>query len=97
MAMSNLNYAIKQPRKALKKHLPLDVNCLTIDSKFCASLLNLNLTGAFIKTDKNLSIGQEIAMTIRFPNNDDTIKATGEIVRTNYSGVEVKFKIFFNK
>ena len=35
-------------------------------------------------------------MIIRFPKNDDTIKATGEIVRANYSGVEVKFKIFFN-
>jgi Tfp pilus assembly protein PilZ len=95
--MSNLNYNRKHPRGYLKKHFPLDVNCLTIDSNFCASLFNLNLTGAFIKTDKNLSVGQEIAMTIRFPNNDDTIKATGEIVRANYSGVEVKFKIFFNK
>ena len=95
--MSNLNYNRKQPAGYLKRHLPLDVNCLTLDSKFSASLFNLNLTGAFLKTDKNLSVGQEIAMTIRFPNNDDTIKATGEIVRANYSGVEVKFKIFFNK
>jgi Tfp pilus assembly protein PilZ len=86
--MSNLNNNIKYP--------PLDVNCLTIDSKFCASMLNLNPTGAFIKTDKNLSVGQEIAMTIRFPNNDDTIKETGEIVRANYLGAEVEFKIFFN-
>ena len=94
--MFNLNNNRKHPRGYYKKYLPLDVNCLTIDSKFCASLFNLNLTGAFIKTDKNLSVGQEIAMTIRFPNNDDTIKATGEIVRANYSGAEVKFKIFFN-
>jgi hypothetical protein len=35
-------------------------------------------------------------MTIRFPDNDDSIKATGEIVRSNYSGAEVEFKIFFN-
>ena len=95
--MSNLNYNRKHPRGYLKKNLPLDVNCLTKDSNFCASLFNLNLTGAFIKTDKDLSVGQEIAMTIRFPNNEDTIKATGQIVRANYSGVEVKFKIFFNK
>jgi Tfp pilus assembly protein PilZ len=95
--MSNLNYNRKQSGGYLKRHLPLDVNCLTTDSKFSASLFNLNLTGAFLKTDKNLSVGQEIAMTIRFPNNDDTIKATGQIVRANYSGVEVEFKIFFNK
>ena len=95
--MSNLNYNRKHPGGYLKKHLPLEVHCLTIDSKFSASLFNLNLTGAFIKTDKNLSVGQEIAMSIRFPNNEDTIKATGEIVRANYSGVEVEFKIFFNK
>ena len=94
--MSNLNYNRKHPRGYLKKHFPLDVNCLTIDSKFCASLFNLNLTGAFIKTDKNLSVGQEIAMTIRFPNNDDTIKTTGEIVRANYLGAEVEIIIFFN-
>ena len=30
-------------------------------------------------------------------NNDDAIKATGEIVRAYYRGVEVEFKIFFNK
>ena len=95
--MSNLNYNRTPPRGYLKKHLPLDVNCLTIDSKFCATVLNLNHAGAFIKTDKNLSVGQEIAMIIRFPNDDDTIKATGEIIRANYSGVEVKFTIFFNK
>ena len=95
--MSNLNYNRKDSSGYLKEHLPLDVNCLTIDSKFSASLFNLNFTGAFIKTDKNLSVGQEIAMTFRLPNNHDTIKATGEIVRANYSGVEVKFKIFFNK
>jgi Tfp pilus assembly protein PilZ len=95
--MSNLNYNRKHPGGYLKKHFPLDVNCLTKDSKFCASMFNLNPTGAFIKTDKHLSVGQEIAMTIRFPNNDDTIKATGEIVRANYSGAEVEFKIFFNK
>ena len=95
--MSNIDYNRKHPVGDFKIYPPLDVNCLTIDSKFCASLLNLNLTGTFIKTDKNLSVGQEIAMTIMFPNNDDTIKATGEIVRADYSGAEVKFKIFFNK
>jgi len=36
-------------------------------------------------------------MTIRFPNNDDTIKTTGEIVRANYLGAEVELKFFFNK
>ena len=84
--MSNLNYNMKQPRRYLKNYLPLDVNCLTIDSKFCASLLDLNLTGAFIKTDKNLFVGQEIAMTIKFPNSDDTIKATGERLWTPLIG-----------
>lgn len=95
--MSNLNYNRTPPRGYLKKHLPLDVNCMTLDSKFFASVFNLNQTGAFIKTDKNLSVGQEIAMIIRFPNNDDTIKATGEIIRANYSGAEVEFTTFFNK
>ena len=94
--MSNLNNNRKHPRGHFKKRLPLDVNCLTIDSEFLASMYNLSPTGAFIKTDKHLSVGQEIAMTIMFPNNEDNIKATGKIVRSGYSGAEVEFNIFFN-
>ena len=94
--MSNLNNNRKHPRGHFKKRLPLDVNCLTIDSEFLASMYNLSPTGAFIKTDKHLSVGQEIAMTIKFPNDEDNIKATGKIVRFSYSGAEVEFNIFFN-
>jgi Tfp pilus assembly protein PilZ len=94
--MQNLVNNRRYPREYFKKFLPLDVDCKTMDSEFCASMLNLSPTGAFIKTDKNLIVGQEIAMTIRFPKNGDTIKATGEIIRSNHSGVGVEFKIFFD-
>ncbi|MGV7224291.1 MAG: PilZ domain-containing protein [Nitrospinales bacterium] len=94
--MSILNNNRKPPSGHFNKHLSLDVNCVTIDSEFLASMYNLSPTAAFIKTDKNLSVGQEIAMIIRFPDNDDSIKATGEVVKSNYSGAKVEFKVFFN-
>jgi Tfp pilus assembly protein PilZ len=94
--MYNPNNNRRYSREFFKKSLPLDVECKTMDTEFCASMLNLSPLGAFIKTDKHLSVGQEIAMTIRFPNGGETIKATAEIIRANYSGVGVEFKVFFS-
>ena len=95
--MSYFNHFRKSSRDPFKKYQPTDVECKTIDSEFMASLHNLGATSAFIITPKTLSIGQEIAMTIKFPKNGDTIKATGNIVRITAEGVGVKFTIFFNK
>ena len=94
--MPNLIDNRKYHREYLKNYLPIDVDCQTIDSEFCASTLNVSQTGAFIKTEKHLSVGQEIPMTFRFPNKSDSIKATGEIIRANHSGFGVEFRIFFN-
>ena len=94
--MPNLDNKRKDHRKYFKKYLPIDVDCQTIDSKFCASALNMSQTGAFIKTENHLSAGQEIALIFRFPDDSSTIKTTGEIIRANHSGVGVKFRIFFN-
>ncbi len=95
--MSYLNHYRKSSRDPLKRYLPTDIECKTIDSEFMASVQNLGATSAFIITQKPLTMGQEIAMTIKFPNNGDTIKATGDIVRITAEGVGVKFTIFFNK
>jgi Tfp pilus assembly protein PilZ len=95
--MSYLNHYRKSSRDYFKKYLPADVECKTIDSEFMAFAQNLSATGAFIITQKTLSMGQEIAMIIKFPNSGDTIKATGDIVRITAEGVGVQFTIFFNK
>jgi Tfp pilus assembly protein PilZ len=95
--VSYLNHNRKFSRKYLQKYLPAEVACKTKNSEFRASVQNISPTGAFIETDKPLSIEQEIAMIIKFPNNGDTIKVTGEIVRITPTGVGVEFKIFFDK
>ncbi len=95
--MTYLNHHRKFSRKYFQKYLPADVDCKTKDLEFKTSVQNICPAGAFIKTDKSLSIGQEIALTINFSKNGDTIKVTGEIVRINPTGVGVEFKIFFNR
>lgn len=72
-------------------------DCITSDNVFKASVQNANSTSIFVKTDESLNVGQEIAMTIQIPKSEDTIKATGEIVKTAADGVDVEFTIFFNK
>ena len=71
-------------------------DCITSDSKFKASVQNADATSIFVKTDEPLNIGQEIAMTIRIPRSEGTIKATGQIVNTAAEGVDVEFTVFFN-
>lgn len=94
--MPNLDNKRKDHREYFKKYLPADVDCQTIDSNFCASALNISQNGAFIKTEKHLSTGEEIAMTFKLPDDSNTIKASGEIIRANHSGFGVEFRIFFN-
>jgi len=94
--MPNLDDKRKDHRSYFKNYLPIEVDCQTIDTNFCASALNLSQTGAFIKTKNPLPAGQEIAMTFKIPDESNTIKATGEIIRENHSGVGVEFRIFFN-
>jgi Tfp pilus assembly protein PilZ len=81
--------------KIFKEDQPAVADCKTMDSEFKASVQNTSQTAVFVKTDKPLSIGQEIAMTIRFPESEDTVKATGKIVNTSETGANVEFKIFF--
>jgi len=69
--------------------------CRTRDSYFEAFIQDLSSSGVFIKTNKNLFAGEEIAMTFTFPKTLKTIMVTGEIVRISYDGAGVKFNIFF--
>ena len=41
-------------------------------------------------------MGQEIALTIKLPNSDEFLRATGEVVRLSAQGIGVEFKIIFN-
>ena len=89
-------YERKDSRKYFGKNQLLLANCQTADSVFNEYIQDLSSGGAFIQTDKNLTIGQEIAMTISLPNSRKELKATGEIVRVSPKGVGVEFRVIFN-
>lgn len=85
----------KDTRKKLSEPHPIVAACKTKDFEFKASIDDVSSSGAFIKTSRHLSTGQEIAIKFSFPKFKNTIMATGEIVRVSSKGVGVEFKIFF--
>lgn len=89
-------YERKDSRKYFGKNQLLLANCKTVDTDFNEYIQDLSSGGAFIQTNKKLTIGQEIAMTISLPNSRKALKATGEIVRVSPRGLGVEFKIIFN-
>ena len=89
-------YERKNSRKYFGKNQLLLANCQTADSVFSEYIQDLSSGGAFIQTDKSLTIGQEIAMTISLPNSRKELKATGQIVRVSPKGVGVEFRVIFN-
>jgi Tfp pilus assembly protein PilZ len=104
MAQSNVThreeeryYQRKGSRKSFVKNQLLTAKCETIDSMFSASVQDLSPGGAFIYTKKKLTLGQEIALTIKLPTADEFLMATGEIVRISSDGYGVQFKIIFNQ
>jgi Tfp pilus assembly protein PilZ len=60
-------------------------------------LQNISSSGVFIKTDKVLSVGQEVAMTFTFPDSKETVMATGEIIRSTNLGIAVQIKLIFKE
>ena len=85
----------KDARKKLSEIQPIVAACKTNECEFKASIHDVSSSGVFIITRKHLSLGQEIAIKFSFPNANDTIMATGEIVRVASKGIGVEFKIFF--
>jgi hypothetical protein len=85
----------KDARKKLSGFHPLVAACKTKDCDFKASIDDVSSSGAFIKTSRHLSTGQEIAMKFSFPKSKNTVMATGEIVRVSSKGVGVEIRIFF--
>jgi Tfp pilus assembly protein PilZ len=89
-------YQRKDSRKSFVKNQLLTAKCETIDSMFSASVQDLSPGGAFIYTKKKMTLGQEIAMTIKLPTADEFLMVTGEIIRIASDGYGVQFKIIFN-
>jgi Tfp pilus assembly protein PilZ len=80
-------------RQQFKKNLPT-VACKTSSRAFLALVSDISTSGAFVKTGRCFSVGQEVAMTIAFPASGEMRTVTGEIVRLTSRGIGVKFNIF---
>ena len=83
-------------RTKLSRPFP-KADCQINDGYFKASIINFSSNGAFIRTVRPFSVGQEIAMTFSFPVSKNTKMVTGEVARISDDGIGVVFKIFFSK
>ena len=81
-------------RKRFHEILPT-ATCKTRDSAFIAPICDISSDGVFIKTTRQFSIGEEVAMTITFPSTGESRMVTGEVVRVTPEGVGINFKVFF--
>lgn len=86
----------KDFRRFFDQHELLMATCITMGGSFRDRVQNLSSKGAFLATRRNLTVGEEIAMTIAFPGSQTMIRATGEVIRANTQGVGVEFKVVFN-
>jgi hypothetical protein len=87
----------KDARKFFEKDQKVIVDCHNIDGRFKGTLQNISSSGVFIHTDKNLPVGQEIALTFTLPVSNETVMATGNIVRSTNLGIALEIKLIFKK
>jgi len=85
----------KDVRLYFKRGQSVIANCQTDNCKFEGVIQNVSSSGVFINTVKPMAVGQEIALSFKFPDSGNKVMATGEIVRATYSGIGVEIKIIF--
>jgi len=85
----------KDVRLYFKAGQSVVADCQTDNCEFEGVIQNVSSSGVFINTVKPMSIGQEIALSFKFPGSGNKVMATGEIVRATYSGIGVEIKIIF--
>ena len=94
---NGIDHGRKEFRKAFLSQQLLIADCHTKDDRFRDRVNNLSASGLFLETDRQLVIGQEIAMTIKLTDSPAmVIKVTGKVVRKTIKGVGVAFTIVFN-
>ena len=96
--MNTYQPILASKRKDVRKYFNdrhIFVDCETEECKFNAFLANVSASGVFIKTEKPLKVGQEIAMVFSLSISGQKTMATGEVARTDYSGAGVEIKILF--
>ena len=87
----------KDARKFFSKNQIVAVRCLTDRCNFDARIKNVSASGVFIKTDQQLPIGEEIALSFTFPDSGNQVNATGKVVRITQSGMGVEIQVYFKE
>jgi Tfp pilus assembly protein PilZ len=87
----------KDARLIFSKNQKVAVRCLTDTCNFEARIQNVSSSGVFIKTDQELPVGEEIAVSFTFPDSGNQVRATGKIVRTTYYGMGVELQVYFKE
>lgn len=69
--------------------------CQTAQYDFDGIVQDMSTGGVFIETKMPSSVGQEIAFKFALANKNQTVKATGVIVRKTPTGIGVNIKVIF--
>ena len=87
----------KDARLFFNKNQKVSVRCLTDRCNFDARIQNVSSSGVFIKTDQQLPVGEEIAVSFTFPDSGNHVNAAGKVVRTTHSGMGVEIQVYFKE
>lgn len=87
----------KDARLVFRKNQIVSVRCFTNRCNFDARIQNVSSSGIFIKTDQELPVGEEIALSFTFPDSGNQVMATGKIVRITDSGMGIEIQVYFKE
>jgi len=87
----------KDARLVFRKNQIVSVRCFTDRCNFDARIQDVSSSGIFIKTDQELPVGEEIALSFTFPDSGNQVMATGKIVRTTDSGMGIEIQVYFKE
>lgn len=82
---------IGDQRKHKRKPYLISVSYNSGSSEYKDFILDISPGGAFIETNEDFFIGQELAMELNFKNHDQTLTLTACVVWQSSNGVGVKF------
>ena len=84
------NFTIRRKHSRRPYKVPVDFSIDDFSFTYCTH--NVSKSGAFIETDLPFLTNKELSMSFTLPSNEESIKTTGRIVRTDSNGIGVKFK-----
>ena len=67
------------------------VKCKVEDRSFKSYIIDISSVGVFIESNDRFPIGQQIAMALKLPNNNEVLQLKGRIARSGPKGIGVKF------